>query len=164
MSCGGGWSMDRRCCICRSLLDGEGLCGSCSCGCSVDCVWVYGAGKPSAHQRSSATNICLHVCSTLWSVWNDRLKPFHVTSTAVHSLTSGVCVCVCECVCLFVNGRQMTAFLFLIRKCVSCEAVGDSLWLCQLSNQATQSHTVVFRCVISQEWMWNTGPRSARDL
>lgn len=63
------------------------------CGCCVDCGWVYGAGKPSAHQRSSATNLCLHVCSTLWSIWNDRLQPFCLTSTAVHDLTSDVCVC-----------------------------------------------------------------------
>ncbi len=69
------------------LSDGEGLCGSCSSGCCVDCVWVYGAGKPSAHQRSSATNLCLHVC-----VRFEMIKPFHVT-TAVHNLTSDVCVC-----------------------------------------------------------------------
>ncbi len=69
------------------LSDGEGLCGSCSSGCFVDCVWVYGAGKPSAHQRSSATNLCLHVC-----VRFEMIKPFHVT-TAVHNLTSDVCVC-----------------------------------------------------------------------
>ncbi len=69
------------------LSDGEGLCGSCSSGCCVDCVWVYGAGKLSAHQRSSATNLCLHVCARF-----EVIKPFHVT-TAVHNLTSDVCVC-----------------------------------------------------------------------
>lgn len=154
MICGGGWSMDKRCCMCRAVLDGEGLCGSCSSGCSVDCVGVDGAGKPSAHQRSLATNICLHVCLFLWSIWHAGLKSFHVISTAVHNLTSNVCVCLC---------KWKSDDSFPLPDKEMCVMWGSGRQR-QLSNQAMQKshcgHLVWFLKAGCQK----TDPRSACDL
>lgn len=93
---------------------------------------VVGSTVQVSLQPTSAHRLLTSACMC---VPFEMIKPFYVTSTAVHNLTSDVYMCV------FVNGSQMTAFLFLIRKCVSCEAVGDSLCQRLLSYQATQSHT-----------------------
>ncbi len=122
------WRMDRRCCICRM-------------------------GK------ASAVLVLVGVVLTVFgSTVQVSLQP-----TSAHRLLTSACMCVfdlkwsslsmllllCTTSDVFVNGSQMTALLFLIRKCVLCEQ-----WETPCNNGYSlirqHSHTVVIWCCFSR--------------